>query len=83
SLPAALPIWLLTTAVGEGSFLQRIIREVEDARALKPGLLHLVDRVLQIYTPTVLGVAALAVVGWLAGSWLSSGQADVERAVFA
>ncbi|MBN8804379.1 MAG: cation-translocating P-type ATPase [Sphingopyxis terrae] len=74
---------LLTTAVGEGSFLQRIIREVEDARALKPGLLHLVDRVLQIYTPTVLGVAALAVVGWLAGSWLSSGQADVERAVFA
>ncbi|MBN9086899.1 MAG: cation-translocating P-type ATPase [Reyranella sp.] len=72
-----------TTAVGEGSFLQHVIRHVEDARALKPGILHLVDRVLRIYTPTVLIVAALAVVGWLIGSWLSTGHADVERAVFA
>lgn len=72
-----------TTAVGEDSFLQRIAREVEDARALKPGLLHLVDRVLRIYTPTVLGIAALAVVLWLAGSWFTTGQADVARAVFA
>lgn len=72
-----------TRAVGEDSFLQRIAREVEDARALKPGLLHLVDRVLRIYTPTVLGIAALAVVLWLAGSWFTTGQADVARAVFA
>ncbi len=72
-----------TTVVGEGSFLQQVIHHVEDARALKPGILHLVDRVLRIYTPTVLLVAALAVVGWLLGSWLSTGHADVERAVFA
>ncbi len=71
------------TAVGESSFLQQVIREVEDARALKPGLLHLVDRVLRVYTPTVLIVAALALVGWLAGSWLLAGQLDVQRAVFA
>ncbi|HWP34112.1 MAG TPA: cation-translocating P-type ATPase [Thermodesulfobacteriota bacterium] len=71
------------TAVGEGSFLQQVVRAVEDARALKPGLLHLVDRVLRVYTPAVLIVAALAVVGWLLGSWLVAGQADVERAVFA
>src|SRR5262249_13802825 len=38
-------------AIGEGSFLSQVIRHVEDARALKPGLLHLVDRVLRIYTP--------------------------------
>lgn len=72
-----------TTVVGEGSFLQQIIRHVEDARALKPGILHLVDRVLRIYTPTVLLVAALAVIAWLVGSWLTTGEADVERAVFA
>jgi P-type Cu+ transporter len=72
-----------TTAVGEGSFLHQVIRHVEDARALKPGILHLVDRVLRIYTPTVLLVAALAVIGWLVGSWLSTGHADLERAVFA
>lgn len=72
-----------TTLVGEGSFLQQVIRHVEDARALKPGILHLVDRVLRIYTPTVLAVAALAFVGWLVGSWLGTGHADVGRAVFA
>ena len=71
------------TAIGEESFLQQVIRHVEDARALKPGLLHLVDRVLQVYTPTVLAIAALAVIGWLAGSWLATGQIDIERAVFA
>ncbi len=71
------------TAVGDDSFLQRVVREVEDARALKPGLLHLVDRVLRVYTPTVLVVAALSFVGWLVGSWLLAGQVDVQRAVFA
>jgi Cu+-exporting ATPase len=71
------------TGVGEGSFLHQVIRHVEDARALKPGILHLVDRVLRVYTPTVLLVAALAVIGWLAGSWLGTGQVDIERAVFA
>jgi Cu+-exporting ATPase len=71
------------TAVGEGSFLTKVIREVEDARALKPGLLHLVDRVLQVYTPTVLVVSALAFLGWLLGTWLLAGQLDLERAIFA
>ena len=71
------------TGVGEGSFLHQIIRHVEDARALKPGILHLVDRVLRVYTPIVLLIAALAVIGWLAGSWLGTGQVDLERAVFA
>ncbi|MFH1343402.1 MAG: cation-translocating P-type ATPase [Pseudomonadota bacterium] len=71
------------TAIGEGSFLNQVIRHVEDARALKPGILHLVDRVLRVYTPTVLGIAALAVIGWLVGSWLGTGHVDVERAVFA
>jgi heavy metal translocating P-type ATPase len=71
------------TAIGEESFLRQVIRHVEDARALKPGLLHLVDRVLRVYTPTVLAVAALAVIGWLVGSWLATGHVDIERAVFA
>jgi heavy metal translocating P-type ATPase len=71
------------SAVGEGSFLHQVIRHVEDARALKPGILHLIDRVLRVYTPAVLLIAALAVAGWLIGSWLGTGQVDVERAVFA
>ena len=71
------------TAVAEGSFLHQVIRHVEDARALKPGILHLVDRVLRIYTPSVLAIAACAVIGWLLGSWLGTGHPDLERAVFA
>jgi len=70
-------------AIGEGSFLNQVIRHVEDARALKPGILHLVDRVLRVYTPAVLVIAALAVIGWLIGSWAGTGTMDVERAVFA
>ena len=71
------------SAVGEASFLARIAREVEDARALKPGILHLVDRVLVVYAPAVLALAALAFLGWLAGSWWIDGAANLERAAFA
>jgi heavy metal translocating P-type ATPase len=71
------------TAVGEQSFLQQVVRSVEDARALKPGLLHLVDRVLTVYAPSVLILAVVALVGWIVGPWLLAGQPDVERAVFA
>ena len=71
------------TAVGKQSFLQRIAHEVEDARALKPGLLHLVDRVLVVYTPTVLTIAALAALGWIVVPWMLGGAPDLQRAVFA
>ncbi|MGH8676329.1 MAG: heavy metal translocating P-type ATPase, partial [Burkholderiales bacterium] len=71
------------TAIGEASFLQRVAREVEDARALKPGMLHLVDRVLKIYAPAVLTLALLAVVGWLILPMLVGAASDIERAVFA
>ncbi len=71
------------TRVGTDSFLAQVVRHVEDARALKPGILHLVDRVLRVYTPTVLVVAALALTGWLLGSWLLDGEPDARRAVFA
>ncbi len=71
------------TAVGAESFLHQVIRQVEDARALKPGLLHLVDRILRIYTPTVLSLATLAFIGWLAGSYLIDGQVNLQRAAFA
>ncbi len=71
------------TAVGAESFLQRVVHEVEDARALKPGMLHLVDRILRVYTPTVLVVGALAFIGWMLGPQLIAGHPDLGRAVFA
>ncbi len=74
---------VMVTAVGEESFLQQVVRHVEDARALKPGILHLVDRILLVYAPFVLSVSALAFLGWLVGPWLLSGHADLSRAAFA
>ncbi|MEO8718291.1 MAG: heavy metal translocating P-type ATPase, partial [Burkholderiales bacterium] len=74
---------LRVTAVGEGSFLQRVAREVEDARALKPGMLHLVDRVLKVYAPAVLSLALIAVAGWLLVPVIAGGSAQLERALFA
>ncbi|TFH86252.1 cation-translocating P-type ATPase [Billgrantia azerbaijanica] len=71
------------TTTGEASFLQQVVRSLEDARALKPGLLHLVDRVLRIYTPTVLIVSALALVFWMSAPLLWGAAPDLERAVFA
>ncbi|TAN02454.1 MAG: cation-translocating P-type ATPase [Rhodanobacteraceae bacterium] len=71
------------TAIGEESFLQLVVKSVEDARALKPGLLHIVDRVLRVYTPTVLGIAALAFIGWLVIPVLLGYPLDIQRAVFA
>ncbi len=69
--------------VGEESFLRQVIRSVEDARALKPGLLHLVDRVLKIYTPLVLLTAVGAVLFWMLFPALAGGSPDLQRAMFA
>jgi len=68
--------------VGEETFLAQIIRHVEDARALKPGILHLVDRVLRVYTPLVLAASGLALAAWLAGT-AAAGDLDARRAIFA
>jgi len=71
------------TAVGESSFLQQVARQVEDARSLKPGVLHLVDAILRFYTPTVLLVALGAGLAWTVGAQLATGSIDAMRAIFA
>ncbi|HEV2021894.1 MAG TPA: heavy metal translocating P-type ATPase, partial [Terriglobales bacterium] len=71
------------TVVGEESFLRQVIRSVEDARALKPGLLHLVDRVLKIYTPIVLLTSVGAALFWIVFPMISGSSPDLQRAMFA
>ena len=71
------------TRVGAASFLVQVAQHIQEARALKPGVLVLVDRVLTIFVPGVLVVAALALLGWLVGPWLLTDQPDVPRAIFA
>ena len=61
SINGAGSVLVEVTRTGADSFLAQVVRHVEDARALKPGILHLVDKVLRVYTPTVLIVAATGV----------------------
>ncbi|MFQ5914789.1 MAG: heavy metal translocating P-type ATPase, partial [Nitrospinota bacterium] len=71
------------TKVGEESFLEQVARSIQEARALKPGILLLVEHVLKWFVPGVLIAAGAAFVLWTLGSWLVSGEADFGRAVFA
>ena len=69
--------------VGEETFLARVARQMEEARALKPNILALVDTVLRWYVPGVLAFSGLAVLIWTLGAWLLLGQPQWARAVFA
>jgi Cu+-exporting ATPase len=64
-----------TLALGAESVLARIIRLVEDAQAAKAPIQKLVDRVSQVFVPSVLVLAVVTLVGW----WLSG--ASLETAI--
>lgn len=70
------------TKIGGESFLQQVARSIEEARALKPGILALADRVLAIYVPAVLGSAGAAIVIWTLGAWWVAGSPNITRAIF-
>jgi P-type Cu+ transporter len=69
--------------VGEDTFLSRIARHVQEARALKPGIIQLVDAILVYFVPGVLAVSALALLGWTVGAWIFGGTPDLTRGTFA
>ncbi len=71
------------TRVGEESFLQQVARFIEEARAMKPGILQLADRVLKYYVPAVVGFALLGFLTWTVGAWFLTGQPNLPRAIFA
>ncbi|WP_332764968.1 heavy metal translocating P-type ATPase [Pseudomonas koreensis] len=64
-----------TQALGAESVLARIIRLVEDAQAAKAPIQKLVDKVSQIFVPTVLLIALATLIGW----WLYG--APIETAL--
>ena len=71
------------TRTGEDTFLAQVARHIEEARALKPGIIQLVDQILKIYVPAVLGFAALAALVWTVGAWGVTGHLSWSKAVFA
>lgn len=71
------------TRIGEDSFLQQVARYIEEARAMKPGVLQLVDIVLKYYVPGVLAFAFGGFIIWSLGAWIFTGVPDIRRAIFA
>ena len=55
-----------TTHVGADTVLAQIVRLVEDAQASRPAIQALADRVVAVFVPVVLVVAALVFAVWLA-----------------
>ncbi|RIH81875.1 Copper-transporting P-type ATPase [Calidithermus terrae] len=53
------------TAVGADTVLAQIIKLVETAQGSKPAIQNLADRVVAVFTPVVLGIAALTAGVWL------------------
>ncbi len=53
------------TKIGQDTFLNQIIRMVEEAQNSKVPIQELADRITSIFVPVVLGVAALTLALWL------------------
>ena len=64
-------LYVRTSAVGAESVLSRIVRLVESAQAKKAPVQRLVDKVSEIFVPTVIVIALVTFVGWglLGGDW--------------
>ena len=74
---------IAVTATGEDAFLNQVAREVEEARARKPGIVQLADRVLRYFVPGVLAIAALSFTFWTVAPPVWGGTPDVQRGAFA
>ncbi len=71
------------TATGEDAFLNQVAHEIEEARAMKPGIIQLADRVLRYFVPAVLTIAALAFAFWLVAPLAWGAGPNVQRGAFA
>ena len=71
------------TRTGEDTYLRTVAQQVAEARALKPGILRLVDRILVYFVPVVFSLSALGFLLWTVGAWLWTGEPNFVRAGFA
>jgi len=72
------------TAIGDDAFLNQVAREIEEARAMKPGIIQLADRVLKLLRPGRADYRC-ALVNLLAGrtAGVGGGGPNVQRGAFA
>lgn len=83
SINASGTLLIRCSRVGESSFLQTVARAISEARAMKPGILELVDIVLARYVPAILIIGVATLIGWSAVAWILDDQTLYADAVFA
>ena len=83
SLNQAGTLLVEVTKVGEDSFLSQVTRYVEEARALKPGIIALNDAILARFVPAVLVAGFGALITWSMIPWVVVGHPDAARGLFA
>lgn len=86
------------TKVGKDTFLNQVIKMVEEAQGSKVPIQEFADRVTAVFVPVVLGVAALTLAAWLLFPsffgdiavwasgflpWINPGMGDVALAFYA
>lgn len=71
------------TRADETMFLRQVARLVAEARAMKPGILRLVDQVLLIYVPMVFNASLFGFILWTIGPLTWGGEPDPPRGLFA
>jgi Cu+-exporting ATPase len=71
------------TATGEDAFLNQVAREIEEARAMKPGIIQLADRVLKYFVPGVLTIATLSFLFWVVAPLAWGAAPNVQHGAFA
>lgn len=71
------------THLGDESFLQKVVHNIEEARALKPGIILLVDKILKYYVPGVLIFSGISILIWTVGDYFVTGHIDIVRGIFA
>ncbi len=76
------------TKTGEDAFLNQVAQQIEEARAMKPGIIQIADRILKYFVPGVLSIAVFAFLFWIViptafpSSFLGTSP-QIETAVFA
>jgi len=71
------------TKTGEDTFIQRVAKMVEEARALKPSILLIMDKVLKYYVPTVLTIGIASLLIWILITYLTTGTPMINKALYA
>ncbi|MFB6359984.1 MAG: heavy metal translocating P-type ATPase [Halobacteriales archaeon] len=71
------------TATGGDAFLNQVAREIEEARAMKPGIIQAADRVLKYFVPGVLSIAFLSFGFWLMAPLAWGSGPNIQRGAFA